>query len=44
MEIFLKIAELLDVELTELVKTKKSQKEHQSLLNRKKARLTYGNI
>jgi len=30
MEAYLKIAELLDVELTELVKTKKSQTEHPS--------------
>ena len=30
METFLKIAELLDVELTELVRTKKSQMEHPS--------------
>ena len=30
METFLKIAELLDVELTELVRTKKSQMKHPS--------------
>ncbi|MBQ9639662.1 MAG: helix-turn-helix transcriptional regulator [Bacteroidales bacterium] len=30
METFLKIAELLDVELTELVRTKKSQTNHSS--------------